>query len=250
MIESARALVLAAGKSTRMRTGKSKVLFQILGKTVIEYVVAALEFELIERIAVVVGEHNFGGIETILGNRVDYILQQEQLGSAHAVMVAEPWLQNFSGSLVVVVGDGPFIDNRLMRMLIQHRQQLNLAAVFLCGIYESPPPYGRVLRNAQGQVLRIVEEKDATPRQRKIKEVSSSHYCFDVKKLFPALAKVERLNAQQEYYLPDVIGILTGGGEKVEAIPIDDPFLTFGINTNEDFVTGSRELQRRLRSHG
>jgi bifunctional UDP-N-acetylglucosamine pyrophosphorylase/glucosamine-1-phosphate N-acetyltransferase len=246
MTTSARALVLAAGKSKRMRSAKSKVLYKILGKTVIEYVVEALEFEMIERIGVVVNEHNRREIKTILGKRVDYILQPEQLGSAHAVLVAEQWLKDFSGSLVVVVGDGPFITSRIIKNLVRHQQQSNLAACFLSGIYASPPPYGRVVRDEQGRVLRLVEENDASPQERKIKEVSSSHYCFEVTKLFPALRKINRANTQHEYYLPDVIAILAGAGEKVEALPVDDPFLTFGINTREDFVTGTRELRKRM----
>ena len=250
MINSTRALVLAAGKSKRMKSEKNKVVLQILGKTLIEYVVEALEFELIERIGVVVSEHNKGEIKTILGKRVDYILQKEQLGSAHAVMVAEQWLKDFYGSLVVAVGDGPFISSGIIQTLIQHQQQFHLAAVFLSGIYDSPPPYGRVVRDVRGRVLRIVEEKDTTPEERKIKEVSSSHYCFDIKKLFSVLGKVERENAQNEYYLPDVIGILISRGEKVAAIPVDDPFLTFGINTREDFVAGARELQNRIKRNG
>ena len=246
MNKKIRALIMAAGKSKRMQSEKSKVLHEILGKTLVEYVVDALEFEPIKRIGVVVSEHNCEEVETVLGKRVDYILQKEQLGSAHAVMVAEQWLKDFTGSLVVVVGDGPFIDSSIMQTLIQHQQQSNLAAAFLSGIYESPPPYGRVIRDVKGRVMRIVEEKDATPEERKIKEVSSSHYCFDVQKLFPALSKLNRENAQNEYYLPDVIGILTSGGEKVDAIPVDDPFLTFGINTREDFVTSAVELERRI----
>ncbi len=246
MVKPVRALVLAAGKSKRMKTDKSKVLLQILGKTLIEYVVEALEFELIERIGVVIGGHIRAEVGKIFGKRVDYILQHEQLGSAHAVMVAEQWSKGFSGSLVVVVGDGPFINSSIMQTLIQHQQRFNLAAVFLSGIYNSPPPYGRVVRDARDQVLRIVEEKDATPQERKIKEVSSSHYCFDIIKLFPALYKVNRENAQKEYYLPDVIHILTSSGERVEAIPVDDPFLTFGINTREELMAGTRELQKRL----
>jgi bifunctional UDP-N-acetylglucosamine pyrophosphorylase/glucosamine-1-phosphate N-acetyltransferase len=246
MIKSARALVLAGGKSKRMKSEKSKVLLQILDRTLIEYVVEALEFEWIERIGLVVNEENNAELKTIFGKRVEYILQAEQSGSAHAVMVAEQWSKNFSGSLVVVVGDGPFINSDLIKMLIRHRQQSNLAAVFLSGIYDSPPPYGRVVRDALGRVLRIVEEKDATAAERNIKEVSSSHYCFDTEKLFPALARVDRQNAQNEYYLPDVIGILSRDGESVEAIPVDDPFLTFGINTREDLLAGTCELQKRI----
>jgi bifunctional UDP-N-acetylglucosamine pyrophosphorylase/glucosamine-1-phosphate N-acetyltransferase len=246
MNKKVRALIMAAGKSKRMKSEKSKVLHEILGKTLVEYVVDALEFEPIERIGVVVSEHNREEVETVFGTRVDYILQKEQLGSAHAVMVAEKWLEGFTGSLVVVVGDGPFINIPIMQILIQHQQKSGVAAAFLSGIYDSPPPYGRVVRDTRNRVLRIVEEKDASPEERKIKEVSSSHYCFDVEKLFPALGKTNRENAQNEYYLPDVIGILTASGETVDAIPVDDPFLTFGINTREDFVASAEELERRI----
>jgi len=246
MHESVRALILAAGKGKRMKSEKSKVLLQVLGKSLIEYVVEALEFEPVERIGVVVNEQNREDVKKILDKRVDYIVQQEQLGSGHAVMAAEKWLHNFSGSLVVVVGDGPFINKSIMKKLIEHQQKSgDLAATLLSGIYDSPPPYGRVVRDERGQVLRLVEEKDATADEKKIKEVCSSHYCFNALKLFPALHKVKRENVQHEYYLTDVIGILAAAGEQVDALPVDDPFLTFGINTREDLEVSTRELQKR-----
>jgi bifunctional UDP-N-acetylglucosamine pyrophosphorylase/glucosamine-1-phosphate N-acetyltransferase len=246
MNESARALVLAAGRSKRMNLEKSKVLLQIRGKTLIEYVVEALKIPSMGRIGVVVNPQNREAVEAVMGGRVDYIIQPEPLGSGHAVLVAENWLKDFTGSLVVVVGDAPFIHRRMMQTLLEHQQNLDLAALFLSAIFDSPPPYGRVVRDPRGRVLRIVEEGEATAAERQIKEVSSSHYCFKVTALLPALHQVDRGNRQNEYYLPDVIGILTADGQRVDALPVDDPFLISGINDREDFEFGSREWQKRM----
>jgi bifunctional UDP-N-acetylglucosamine pyrophosphorylase/glucosamine-1-phosphate N-acetyltransferase len=237
--------VLAAGKGKRMKSGKSKVLRQLLDKSMIEYVVDALKIKEIERTAVIVGTHNSSEIKNILGNSVDYILQQEALGTAHAVMCAGPWLSGFEGNLVIAVGDAPLIDKETIRSLIKKFEQGAYTALLLSGVFDTPPAYGRIVRNEQGRILKVVEDKDTTAEEKKIKEVSSSHYCFNKPKLFSALRQVTNQNAQGEYYLPDVIEIFIKNEEKVEALTVDDPMITFGINDPEEFSEAVQILRKR-----
>ncbi|NIT51746.1 MAG: bifunctional UDP-N-acetylglucosamine diphosphorylase/glucosamine-1-phosphate N-acetyltransferase GlmU, partial [candidate division Zixibacteria bacterium] len=134
----------------------------------------------------------------------------------------------------------------LIRDLIRTRQSQNYAASFLSALYEQPPPYGRVVREKSGRVLRIVEEEDATEVEKNIKEVNSSHYCFDTPKLMEAIMKIRSDNAQKEYYLPDVIEILVKDDHGVEALQVDNPLLIAGINTRKDLADGVETLKKRI----
>ncbi len=240
-------MILAAGKSKRMKSDKSKVLHQLMGKTLIEYVVEALETDAVEEIGLVAGPHNISELKEQLGERVKYILQERQLGTGHAVLSAKDWLSGFDGNLLVVVGDAPFLEREIVERLVNMQVEGGHAAVFLTTVYEeSPPPYGRVVRSDDGRVLRIVEEKDADDTEKKIREVSTSHYCFDWRKTEKVLDKLGNDNAQGEYYLPDVIALLINSGEKVETLCVDDKLITFGINSREDMAYAAREMKERI----
>lgn len=234
-----RALILAAGQGTRMKSVLPKVLHLLNGKTIIEYVTEALEITEVEKIGIIVSDITEPGIEGTLENRADYIVQDKQLGTGHAVLSAKNWLKDFEGNLIVVVGDAPLITKELMRDLILKHEEKNAACTLLSAIWQYPPAYGRVVRSAEGKMLSIVEEKDATEEEKLIKEVSSSHYCFNSKKLFSALDKINNNNALGEYYLPDVIKILQDSGEIVEALQVNDPYLTYGINSQSDLKLAS-----------
>lgn len=240
------AIILAAGKSKRMKSGKSKVVHEILGKPIIEYVVDALAEVPVQNIAVVVGEHNIDDIKEVLGTRVEYIIQKEALGTGHAVIVAEQWLQKQKGDVFVVVGDAPFITPQIMQELHELKYRNKYSCTFLTAVYDEPPPYGRIVRDQHGRVLSIVEEKDATADQKKIKEVSSSHYCFQIDKLLPALKNLHTKNAQNEYYLTDVIESFAKQGLGVETLPIDNPVLTFGVNNRQDMALGIAYLKDKI----
>lgn len=237
-----RALILAAGKGKRMKSEKSKVLHQVKGKSLIEYVVNALAIDEIERTGVIVSEQNIREIKKILGSQVDYIIQKEQLGTGHAVLSAQSWLSEFIGKLVVVVGDAPFLEQQTIKDMITEFDRKDATCILLSAIYNQPPSYGRIVRDNEGALIKIVEEKDASAEEIKIKEVSSSHYCFDKTKLFSALKKIKNENAQGEYYLPDVIEIFIRNGEYVEALPVADPMITFGINSQEDLLMAERMM--------
>ena len=237
-----RALILAAGRGKRMKSERSKVLHEIAGKSLIEYVVDALDIEEITRIGVIVSEQNSEEIKEVLGNRVEYIIQKEQLGTAHAVLSAENWFDGFEGKIVVVVGDAPFLNKRTVTRLVTHFEEKELTCLLLSAIYDTPPAYGRIVRNEKGTLIKIVEEKDASDEEKKINEVSSSHYCFDKVKLFSALKQVNNKNVQGEYYLPDVIEIFIKNDDPVEAIPVQNPMITFGINSQEDLLIAEEKM--------
>jgi len=246
MNRKTRALILAAGKSKRMKSDKSKILHKILGKTIIEHVVDALDIDEVDRIAIVVSDDNYREIQQVCGKRVDYIIQDKQLGTGHAVMVSADWLKKFSGNLIVYVGDAPFLDRKVTKNLLNNFDKGKNTATLLTAIYDNPPPYGRIVRDRNNKIIRIVEEKDATEEEKKIKEVSSSHYCFDKEKLFSALNQIDNDNAQNEYYLPDVIEILINNNEKIEAFVVDNPIVTFGINNRNDLSKGIKYLQQKI----
>jgi len=242
-----RALILAAGKGKRMKSDKTKVLHEVNGKPLIEYVVNALDIHEIDQIGVIVSGQNIDEISGVLGERVVYIIQKEQLGTGHAVLSAENWLEGFEGKIVVVVGDAPFLNTETVQNLLGEFDRNKTACVLLSAIYDKPPAYGRIVRNEDGNLVKIVEERDASDNEKSIKEVSSSHYCFDKSKLFEALKQIKNENAQGEYYLPDVIEIFIKKGEKVEALPVSDPMITYGINSLEDLQQAERLiLKKRL----
>ncbi len=242
-----RAVILAAGKSKRMKSQVSKIMHDVLGKPIIQYVVEAVQIPAVEEILVVVGPHNHEAVREVLKDTVRYVVQKEQLGTGHALLVCEEALKHFHGQLLVLVGDAPFLTRHVMEQLITyHQSHPEVAATLLTAVYDTPPPYGRVVRNANGKVLRIVEDKDADAETKKIKEVSTSHYAFDKDTVFPLLKEIRNDNAQGEYYLPDVIGLLIQQGHAVAALPVDDPFTTFGINTRRDLVKGIAEMRRRI----
>jgi UDP-N-acetylglucosamine diphosphorylase/glucosamine-1-phosphate N-acetyltransferase len=227
-------LILAAGKGSRMNSDIPKVLIELDGKPLVVNVAKALQIPQIEKIGVIVSNETEAGIRNWLGNDVSYILQNQPLGTGHAVMCAESWLTDFRGDLIIVVGDAPFITKEVITKLIHQHQKNKSVCTLLSAIWNDPPPYGRIVRNKAGKIIEIVEEKDATEDELQIKELSSSHYCFNYPELKKALKKIDNNNAQNEFYLPDVIGIFIEEGKKVEAIPVDNPMLTFGINTKAE----------------
>lgn len=162
------------------------------------------------------------------------------------MLAALDWLRNFEGSLVVV-GDAPFISASILQELLEAQQKDNrTVAGFLTVKMEPPPPWGRVVRNGDGQVLRIVEEKNASGKEKRITEVSSSHYCFYWDCLYRALHYITDKNAQNEFYLPDVIAILVSNGETVFSVSTEDKFLPFGINTPEELALAESEMRSRI----
>ncbi|WP_332650566.1 bifunctional UDP-N-acetylglucosamine diphosphorylase/glucosamine-1-phosphate N-acetyltransferase GlmU [Lysinibacillus sp. 54212] len=223
------AVVLAAGQGTRMKSKLYKVLHPVCGKPMVEHVIDNIQSLNIEKIVTVVG-HGAQMVKEKLGDKSEYVLQAEQLGTAHAVQQAEPILSSLEGTTLVVCGDTPLIRPETMQALFDYHTSQNAKATILTAVAGDPTGYGRILRDAEGNVAQIVEQKDATEEQKLVTEINTGTYCFDNKALFQALKLVNNNNAQGEYYLPDVIEILQKQGEIVSAFVTDHFDETLGVN--------------------
>jgi bifunctional UDP-N-acetylglucosamine pyrophosphorylase/glucosamine-1-phosphate N-acetyltransferase len=223
------AVVLAAGQGTRMKSSKHKVLHEICGKPMIEYVVGNLEAAGVDRIIVVVG-NLAEQVQQQLGNRVEYVVQHEQLGTAHAVMQARELLENEDGTTFVLAGDTPLIQSETLQMMVTKHEQERAAVTVLTAIVDNPFGYGRIIRDENGEIVRIVEHKDANEQERSVCEINSATYCFDNLQLFDSLKQIRNDNAQGEYYLPDCISILKNKGQKAIAFVAEDEDEIRGVN--------------------
>ncbi|MEK4227898.1 bifunctional UDP-N-acetylglucosamine diphosphorylase/glucosamine-1-phosphate N-acetyltransferase GlmU [Solibacillus sp. FSL H8-0538] len=238
------AVILAAGQGTRMKSKLYKVLHPVCGKPMVEHVVDHIQSVNVDRIVTVVG-HGAELVKETLGEKSEYVLQAEQLGTAHAIQQAEPILGKLEGTTLVVCGDTPLIRPETMQALFEHHAKQNAKATILTAVAENPTGYGRVLRDTDGKVAQIVEQKDATEQQKLVTEINTGTYCFDNKALFEALKLVNNHNAQGEYYLPDVIEILQQQGEIVSAFVTDSFDETLGVN--DRFALSQAEQLMRAR---
>lgn len=239
------AVILAAGQGTRMKSKLYKVLHPVCGKPMVEHVVDNIQSLNVSRIVTIVG-HGAEKVKEQLGDKSEYVLQAEQLGTAHAVRQAEAILGSLEGTTLVVCGDTPLIRPETLESLFEHHQKQNAKATILTAIAENPTGYGRVIRDANGQVAQIVEQKDASPDQLLVKEINTGTYCFDNKALFEALKLVKNENAQSEYYLPDVIEILQQQGEIVSAFSCDNFDETLGVNDRVALSQAEEIMRARI----
>ncbi len=238
------AIVLAAGQGTRMKSKKSKVMHQVNGEPMIGHVVNTLQKLGVEEIVVVVG-HQGESIQEYFGNRVQFVWQQEQLGTAHAVKQAKLLLQGKEGTTLVVMGDTPLITLDTLELLVNEHKQKNAKATILTTMVDNPTGYGRILRDSQDKVYGVVEEKDANAEQKLITEINTGTYVFDNQKLFTSLDKVDNNNAQGEYYLPDVISILVNAQEMIAAYSTIKSWEIIGINDRVALA----EAEKLMRKH-
>ncbi|MEC1180627.1 bifunctional UDP-N-acetylglucosamine diphosphorylase/glucosamine-1-phosphate N-acetyltransferase GlmU [Metasolibacillus meyeri] len=242
------AIVLAAGQGTRMKSKLYKVLHPVCGKPMVEHVINHIETLDVNRIVTVVG-HGADKVQEQLGDTSEYVLQAEQLGTAHAVQQAEGILGNLEGTTLVVCGDTPLIRPETMKALVDFHREQNAKATILTTIAEDPTGYGRIIRNEGGKVAQIVEHKDATPEQHLVKEINTGTYCFDNKLLFETLKLVNNDNAQGEYYLPDVIEILQKQEQTVAAYVTKDFNETLGINDRFALSQAEETMRARINEH-
>ncbi len=257
MADRIKAVVLAAGRSTRMKSDISKVLHPILGREIIRYLLdSLLDCGLEpEDIVVVVGD-NRAEIEKVIGSRFLFARQHEQLGTAHALLSASAQVAAHEGGLLVLVGDNPYITAAELRKLIVAHGQGRAACTFISAVFpEDIPPFGRIVRDGRGNVQRIVEEKDASPEERRIREVNASIYLFDNRIVFPFLSRIGNDNAKKEYYLTDIIALLRRENLEVEAVQADDRDIAIGINDRRDLQAAQckfniRAQQRLMLENG
>lgn len=239
------AIVLAAGQGKRMKSKLYKVLHPVCGKPMVSHVLDAVKKASCERAVVIVG-HGAEAVQAHLGDAAEYALQAEQLGTGHAVLQAKEQLGEVDGVAVVVCGDTPLVSAETLEALIALHEREGAAATIMTAELESPTGYGRLVRGANGEVLRIVEQKDCTAEEAAIREINTGTYCFDNRKLFAALAQVTNENAQGEYYLTDVIGILQRQGERISAYKTADPAEAIGVNDRVALAEAERLMRRRI----
>ncbi len=245
----AAAVILAAGKSTRMKTELPKVMHEICGQPMLSYVLGACRAAGIERFLVVVGFAKEAIISAYEGEPgVEFVEQIEQKGTGHAVSMCTPALQGFHGDVVVIAGDMPMIRPETLKTLIASHRAAGAGASIATTILDEPFSYGRIVRSSSGEFERIVEHRDCTPEQLKIKEVNPSYYCFDAKDLLAALPKVQPNNAKGEYYITDVLEITKKSGRPVCATTQVPAVDAVGINSRVDLADVAKLMQRRIQN--
>ncbi len=230
------AVVLAAGKGTRMKSELPKVLFPVLGRAMIHWVLDALQTAGIRQIIVVVGYRAELVRHELSGRGVDFVVQTEQLGTGHAVQMCKPQLEKGNNPVLIVAGDSPMIQASSVRELVEEFGDGGFDCLLGTLLKENPSGLGRIVRNAENGFLRIVEHKDATLEQRQINEVNMSTYLFDRPSLLWALENLKNNNSQAEYYLTDCPELLLQNGRKVDARPVLKACESLSINTIDELA--------------
>jgi len=239
------AIILAAGKGTRMKSDLPKVLHKVAGISMLEHVFRSVNAIDPEKTVTVVG-HKAELVEQVLACQTDFVRQTEQLGTGHAVMMAEPVLENLTGQTLVIAGDTPLITGESLKNLIDFHINHKNVATILTAEADNPFGYGRIVRNQHDEVLKIVEQKDASDFEQQIKEINTGTYVFDNARLFEALKNINTNNAQGEYYITDVIGIFRENGEKVGAYTLKDFDESLGVNDRVALATAEGVMRRRI----
>ena len=239
------AIVMAAGKGTRMKSKKSKLVQKIYGKEIVKRAVENAEKAGVKEIVAVVG-YMKEEVMAVLGDNVKYAFQDEMLGTGHAVMQAKEFLKGKKGKVLVLNGDVPLIRPETLNKLLEKSIENKEYATLLTAIYDNPTGYGRIVRDEGGNISAIVEEKDTTDEQKEIKEINAGIYCFDIEELLSALEKISPNNAQGEYYLTDVIQIMNEKGLKTGAVIVEDNTEILGINDRIQLEMLTKVLQMRI----
>ncbi|MGX4644660.1 bifunctional UDP-N-acetylglucosamine diphosphorylase/glucosamine-1-phosphate N-acetyltransferase GlmU [Holzapfeliella sp. JNUCC 80] len=238
-------IILAAGQGTRMKSKRYKVLHEILGRSMVDHVLTQVEKLDPQNIVTVVG-HGADEVKKALGDRTQYVLQAEQLGTGHAVMQASELLKDKTGSTIVANGDTPLLTAETFEKLFDSHQQLHAKATVLTAKAPNPSGYGRVIRNEDNEVIKIVEQKDASEAEKRIDEINTGVYCFDNQALFDALSQVTNDNAQNEYYITDVIEILKSQGEVISAYQMSDFDESMGVNDRLALSQATKVMRNRI----
>lgn len=239
------AVVLAAGQGTRMKSKLYKVLHPVMNRPMVQHVVDQLKTLNLESIITVVG---FGAekVKTQLGDDSHYVIQEEQLGTGHAVIQTKDLLKDKGGTTIVVCGDTPLLTDKTLEELLSYHDQEGAKATVLTAKAPEPKGYGRIIRNSANNVEKIVEHKDAKQEELLVQEINTGTYCFDNKTLFEALDQVSNDNAQGEYYLPDVIEIVKQQEEKVSAYQTPNFDETLGVNDRVALSQAEKLMKKRI----
>jgi len=225
-----------------MKSDKAKVLHPIAGVPMVGRVLEALEAAGLSDPMVIVG-HQAEAVKAAIRQPASFVLQEEQLGTAHALKQAAPVLQGFQGDLLVINGDIPLIRPETLKALMAAKKDLRADAMVLTAEVPDPTGYGRIVRSIEGWVMKIVEEAEATPEEKAIREINAGVYVFSTEGLFEALERLPKSPRKKEYYLTDLIGRWTAEGRRVGALVADDPLEVLGVDTQERWQLAS-ELRR------
>jgi bifunctional UDP-N-acetylglucosamine pyrophosphorylase/glucosamine-1-phosphate N-acetyltransferase len=239
-----KAVVLAAGKGARMNSEKAKVLHEVAGIPMVNRVLVALKAAGISQSIVIVG-HQAEKVKSIIGDpSVTFVDQTEQLGTGHALRQLEPILKGYDGDLLVMNGDTPLIRPETLKALVSAKREMHADAVLLTAEVKDPTGYGRVIRSVEGWVMKIVEEAEATPEDRKVREINAGVYALSTVGLFEALAKIPKSSKKGEYYITDLIGLWAAQGRRVGAMVVSDAVETLGVDTQERLRLASQYVQK------
>lgn len=240
------AIVLAAGKSKRFQSEIPKVLHPLCGKKMLEHILDQLIDLDLDTIFLVVGSDSSPIREALSGYPIKFVVQEQQLGTGHAMSVVLPHLRGERGSVFVLYADTPLITAGQLKKLEETRQKSNAALALITSRHDDPTGYGRILRDADGVPLAVIEEKDTTPLQREIQETNPGFYCFNLDRLAPALKDLNNNNAQKEYYATDTVSILYQQGHKVVSVDVPTQEV-YGVNTKTHLAVAESILRQRIR---
>ena len=244
-----KSIILAAGKGTRMKSETPKVLHTIFDKTLVGYVIEAVnKTGLVDENFVIVG-HQAERVEEFIKNNYDNaktVLQSPQLGTGHAVSMVLPYLNDFEGEVIILCGDTPLVTEETLKEFIEAHHGKNSDLTVMSAIFDNPTNYGRIIRNSDGSLNSIVEEKDANSEQKAVKEINAGIYCLNWAKIKPAFSQLKSNNAQGEYYLTDIIKWANEQSLKVNAYILKNNEEIFGINSKAHLAEASRMLNQRI----
>ena len=244
-MENIVSVIMDVEKDTRMKTNKPKIIHKIYGKELVNRVIDTVKKVGSDEIIVVV-EYRKESVMKVIGDRAKFVVQEELLESDDALMQIVPYLEGKRGKVLLLYGNVPLIREETLRALIKRSEDNSEYATIITAIYDNPTGYGRVIRDLDGRVTEIVEEKDATDEQRKIKEIDSRIYCFDIEELLFAIKKIKSNNNQGEYYLTDVIKIMSEKGLKTGALIVKDNTEILGVNDRIELELLTRVLRMRI----
>lgn len=233
-------IILAAGKGTRMKSNKAKVLHSFHGKPLLKHAIDLAYQVKPYKIFVVVGHQKDAVKKMLHSENVELIYQKQQLGTGHAVMQVRPFLGDSDEEILVLPGDVPSLKQNTIVNLINSHRLHNSAITILTAEKDYPAGYGRIVRSSNSTIEKIVEEKDCSESEKSIKEINAGIYCFNRKFLLDSLGKIDKNNSQHEYYLTDIIKVGVNTSLRVIAVKVKDPNEIYGINTKEDLIEAEK----------
>lgn len=239
------ALIMAAGLGTRMKSSRAKVLHEVLSEPMIRHVVRTVNSIGFDNIMVIVGHQKEEVMAVLEDYQVSFVVQEEQLGTGHAVLCAENQLQAIGGTVMILSGDVPLISRDSLQQMLAKHQDKKAPLTIMTTHLQDPTNYGRILRNEQGQLIAIIEEKDATEAQKNIKEINAGIYSAEVPFLFEALRKVGTDNSQGEIYLTDIVKIAIDMGHGVEVFSGATAEEVLGVNSKVELAAANKFLQEK-----